>query len=88
MLGRQPVPSPDAETSHPLHAADPGGELRAQEAGVSRLVGHPTHSGQTEVDCGGRVLPLLKIDPIPEDDGAVERERGSEQYHATNSRIA
>jgi hypothetical protein len=38
LLRRQPVPEPDAETSYAFHAADAGGQLRAQEAGIGRLV--------------------------------------------------
>ena len=53
LLRCQPVSEPDAETSNTLHAADAGGQLRAQEAGIGRLVRHTTHSGQTQVDGGG-----------------------------------
>ena len=32
------------------------------------------NGGQAEVDRGGRVLPLLEVNPIPEDHGAIEGE--------------
>jgi hypothetical protein len=76
LLGRQPISQPDAKTSHAFHAADTGGEFRAQETGVRRLVRHATNGRQAQVDRGGRVLPLLEVDPIAKNDGAIERETG------------
>jgi hypothetical protein len=74
LFGRQPVAQPDAQTSDALHASDACGEFRAEESGVGRLVGHPTHRGQAQINRGRRILPLLEVDAIAQDDGAVERE--------------
>jgi hypothetical protein len=46
------------------------------------------HRGNPKVDGGRRIPPLLKVNAVAEHNAAVEREPGSEQYQATNSRIA
>jgi hypothetical protein len=74
LFRRQPVAETDAKTPNALHAANACGQLRAQEAGVGRLVRHTTHGRQAKVDRRWRVLPLLEVDPIAENDGTVERE--------------
>src|SRR5213596_1984588 len=74
LFGRQPVPDPDAEPPNALHAADTRSQFGAQEAGVGRLVGDPANGREPQIDRGRGVLPLLEMNPIAEDDGAVKRE--------------
>src|SRR5229473_8601020 len=74
LFGSKPVAETDAEAPDTLHAADACGQLRAQEPSVGRLVRHAPNGGQAEVDDGGRVLPLLEVNPIPEDHRATEGE--------------
>jgi hypothetical protein len=74
LFGREPVAQTDAKTPHALHAADACGQLGTQEAGVGGLVCHAAHGRETEIDGGRCVLPLLEVNPITEDDGAVERQ--------------
>jgi hypothetical protein len=49
---------------------------RAQnsEDRLGRFVRDPPNRGRPKVDCGRRVPALLKVNPVPEHDGAVERE--------------
>lgn len=58
----------------PLTRRMPAASAGAQESGVGRLVGDTADRGQPQIDCGGRVLALFQVDPIPEDDRAVERQ--------------
>jgi len=88
LIGREPVAKTDAKAPDTLHAADACGQLRTEEASVGRLVRHAPNGGQAKVDRGGCVLPLLKVNPIPEDTVRLKARRGSEQYQATNSRFA
>ena len=74
LFGRQPVAKPDAETTNALHTADARGQFRAQEPGVGRLVRDPAHGREPQIDGGRCILPQLEVNPLPEDDGAVERE--------------
>jgi hypothetical protein len=74
LIGREPVAKTNAEALNILHAADACGQLRAQEPSVGRLVRHAPNGGQAKVDRGGCVLPLLEVNPIPEDHGAIEGE--------------
>jgi hypothetical protein len=74
LRGRQPVPEPDAETPDALHTADARGQFGAEEASVRRLVGDPPNGREPQIDRGGCLLPLLEVDSITQDDGAVEGE--------------
>jgi hypothetical protein len=74
LLGRQPVPEPDPETPNALHAPDAGGQFGAQETRIRRLVGDPANGREPQVDGGRCILPLLEVNSIAENDGAVERE--------------
>jgi hypothetical protein len=70
----EPVAEADAKTADAFHAADARGQFGAQEAGVGRLVRHAANGCQTEVDCRRRVLPLFEVDPIAENNRAIEGE--------------
>ncbi len=88
LLGRQPVPELDAETSDALHATDARSQFGAQEARISRLVGDPANGCEPQIDGRRCILPLLEVNPVAENDGAVERQAWLRAVPATNSRIA
>jgi hypothetical protein len=71
-------------------AGDDIAPSRSEGPGEGRrtLEGITDTERQPQIDGCGRVLALLEVDPITENDGAIEGEGGSEQYQATNSRIA
>ena len=51
---------------------DAGGQLRTQQAGVSRLVSQPSHSSHSHVDRPGREAALFQVKPIAQDHCFVE----------------
>jgi len=74
LLGCQPVPESNADPPYPFDAADTRREFGAQESGVGRLVRHAPNGGEPEVDRRRRIPSLFEVNPVPEHDGAVERE--------------
>jgi hypothetical protein len=74
LLGRKPVPESNTDSSHAFHPADPRRQLGAQKTGVARLVRDASNRGEPKVDRGRRIAPLLKVNPVAQHDGAVERE--------------
>jgi hypothetical protein len=86
LLRCQPVAQPHAETANALDAADAGRQLG--EAGVSGLVRHAPDGRESKVDGRWRVVLRFEVDPIAEPTVRLNASRGSEQYYATNSRIA
>src|SRR5260370_42482393 len=52
----------------------PAGEFGAQEARVGGFVCEPPHSGQPNIDCGGRQLLLLQEEAVSEEHRPVERQ--------------
>ena len=73
LLGREPVTESNADASHAFHAANARRQLGTQETGVGSLVRHAPNRGELKVDGGRRIAPLFEVDPVPEDDSAVER---------------
>jgi hypothetical protein len=89
LLGRQPVADAHVEPAHAFHPTDTGRQLGAEKTRVGCLVrrdapdgGHPT------ADRCRRIAPLIKVNPVSPHDVRLNAKRGSEQYHATNSRMA
>jgi len=74
LLRCEPIPEADAESAHALHASNAGGQFRAEQPGVGRLVGDAAHRSESEVDGGWGIVALFEVDPIAEHDRAVERE--------------
>jgi len=74
LFRRQPVPEADAQPSHALDTTNACGQFGTQQTGISRLVRDTTDGGQPQIDGRGRVMGLLEVDAIAEDDGAVECE--------------
>jgi hypothetical protein len=74
LIGREPVARTNAEAPDTLHAADACGQPRTEEPSVGRLVGTRLTEARRRFDRGGCVLPLLDVNPIPEDHGAIEGE--------------
>jgi hypothetical protein len=72
----QPISQADADAAHAFHAADACSKFRTEKAGVSSLVRDPTDCRETQVDRGRRVVSLLKVNAVAEDDGAIERQAG------------
>jgi len=73
---RRPVPELYANAPYPLARAGYR-QFGTEETGIWRLVRHAAHGGEPEVDRGRRVSPSLEVNPVPEDDGPVEREAGA-----------
>ena len=74
LFGCQPVPEAHPEPAYTFHATNPSRELRTEQTRIGRLVRDPSHRREPQVDRGRRVLALLQMDPIPQDDGPIERE--------------
>jgi hypothetical protein len=45
LVGGEPVPEPDADPTHALHATNARREFRTEQPGIGRLVGNATHGG-------------------------------------------
>ena len=88
LLGRKPVPDPDAQPLCTFHSAYTCGEIRAQEATVGGFVRQSADSGQPEVDCRRGVPPLFQRDSVPGHDCSIECQSGSEQYQSMKFRMA
>jgi hypothetical protein len=76
LFRRQPVAEADADAVDPFHAADARGQFRAEETSIGGLVRDPADGRETQVDRGGCVLALLKVNAVAQDHRAVEREAG------------
>ena len=76
MLRCQPVSKTNTDPPHSLHAADTGRQFGTQEPRVGRLVRDAPDGGQPKIDRSRCVSALFEVNPIPEHDGAVEREAG------------
>jgi hypothetical protein len=76
LLSGEPVPDADSNRAYPFHASDPGCKLRTKQAGVGGLIRDPPNGGKAQVDRSWRVVLLFEIDPVSEDDRAIEREAG------------
>ncbi|HEV3061848.1 MAG TPA: hypothetical protein VGY48_26585 [Vicinamibacterales bacterium] len=88
LIRGEPVPQPDPEPAHALHAPNTGRELRTEQPGIGRFIGHPAHRGESEVNRGRGIVVLFEVDPIASTTVRLNARRGSEQYHVTNSRMA
>ena len=67
-------PSRTPEASHALDATNACRQFGTQETGIRRLVRDAADGGQSKIDRGGRILPLLEVNAIAENDRPVERE--------------
>ena len=76
LFRRQPVPKSDAQASHALDTTNACGQFGTQQTGISRLVRDTADGGQPQIDGRGRVMTLLEVDAIAQNDGAVEGETG------------
>ena len=52
LLRRERVRQPDPEPAHALDAPNASRELRTEQPGIGRFIGHPTHRGESEVNRG------------------------------------
>ena len=55
-----------------MNASNSGGQFRTQQTGVGRLKGNPSDGSQSEIDGRWRVLLLLEVDPVAQNDGAAQ----------------
>jgi hypothetical protein len=76
LFRRQPVPEAHADASEPLYAADASSQFGTEETGIGSLVRDPANGREAQIDRGGRVVALLKVNAVAEDHRAVEREAG------------
>jgi hypothetical protein len=74
LLRREPAPQADPESAHALNPSNAGRQLRTEQPRIGRLVGHPAHRRESQVDRGRGIVSLFEVDPIAEHDRAVERE--------------
>jgi hypothetical protein len=74
LLRREPVPQTNPKSAHALDPSDAGGELRTEQPGIGRFIGHSAHRRESQVDRGRSKVSLFEVDPIAEHDGAVERQ--------------
>jgi hypothetical protein len=58
----------------------PGIGTVRQQTGISRLVCDTADGCQSQIDGSGRVMALLEVDAIAENDVRLNARRGSEQY--------
>jgi hypothetical protein len=63
----QPVAAPHSETFRPLYPADACSKVGIEQAIVGRLIGKPTHGGESKVDRGWRKMPGLQFIAVPQD---------------------
>jgi hypothetical protein len=57
-----------AQAPHAFDTANAGGQLWTQQTGISCLVRDTANRCQPRIDICTRVLALLKVDPITEND--------------------
>ena len=74
LLYREPVPDAVSNPADPFDASDSGCQFRAEQSGISGLVGDPPNGRQVQIDRCRRVVFLFEIDPVSEYHGAIERE--------------
>src|SRR5262245_56386371 len=72
LLACQPISEPNPNQPYSFHAADARRQFRTQESGVSGFISDTTDRRESQVDGRGCIVALLKVDPIAEDDRAVE----------------
>jgi hypothetical protein len=70
----QPVSNSNANPAYALHSSDSGGQFWAEEAGIGGFKRHSSNGSQAQIDGCGCVLLLFEIDPVSQNDGAVECE--------------
>ena len=68
----KPVAQTRAQLADTFNAMDAGGQFRAQQSRVSRLVSQPSHGRHSHVDRPGRQAAILQVNPIPHHHGFVE----------------
>ncbi len=76
LLGGEPVPDTDSNPAHSFNPSDSGRKLRAEQAGIGRLIRDPSDGGEAQVDRSRCVQPLFEKDPVSQDDGAIECKAG------------
>jgi hypothetical protein len=69
---RQAISEPDAQFLDAVHATDPGGEFRAQQTGVGRLVSQPSNCSQPHVDGAWSEIPRFEVNSVPQHDSPIE----------------
>jgi hypothetical protein len=62
----QPVAKTHSKTFRPLYSADACSKVGIEQAIVARLIGKPTHGGESKVDRGSRKMPGLQFIAVPQ----------------------
>ena len=69
---RKPVAQTRAQLADTFNAMNTGGQFRAQQSGISRLVSQPSHGRDSHVDRPGREAALLQVKAIAQNHCFVE----------------
>jgi len=74
LFGRKPVPNPNSYPARALHASNPGGQFRTEQARIRSFKRNAANCSQTQVDGRRRVLLLFEINPVSKNHGTVKRQ--------------
>src|ERR1035438_6179369 len=76
LFGTEPIANGHSQPFCALYPANSSGQVCAEQAAISSLVGEPPDCSQTQVYGGRRVVPLFKGYAVSGDHGLVESEPG------------